>query len=61
MIWTYEFELIINEQNYICLAQDKLYWVNNQIEINNLIDITELKDKDRLLFQQSKWQQWEKW
>jgi len=51
----YEFELIINEQKYICLAQDKFIELdNNRLKLTTLIDITELKAKDRLLFQQSK-------
>ena len=51
----YEFELIINEQKYICLAQDKFIELDNhRLKLTTLIDITELKAKDRLLFQQSK-------
>ena len=51
----YEFELIVNGQKFICLAQDKFIELdNNRLKLTTLIDITELKAKDRLLFQQSK-------
>ena len=52
---SYELELIVNEQKYICLAQDKFIELdNNRLKLTTFIDITELKAKDRLLFQQSK-------
>ena len=42
----YEFELNVNEQKYICLAQDKFIELdNNRLKLTTLIDITELKKK----------------
>ena len=51
----YEFDIIINDQKYTCLGQGKFIKLNGKkVKLSTLIDITELKAKDRLLFQQSK-------
>jgi PAS domain S-box-containing protein len=51
----YEFDVIVNNQKFTCLAQDKFIELNmKKLKLSTLIDITELKDKDKLLFQQSK-------
>ena len=51
----YEFDIIVNGQKYTCLGQDKFIKLNGKkVKLSTLIDITELKAKDRLLFQQSK-------
>jgi len=51
----YEFDLIVNNRKYTCLGQGKFIKLNGKkVKLSTLIDITELKAKDRLLFQQSK-------
>ena len=51
----YEFDIVVNGQKYTCLGQDKFIKLNGKkVKLSTLIDITELKAKDRLLFQQSK-------
>ena len=51
----YEFDIIINEQKFSCLGQGKFINLNGKkVKLSTLIDITELKAKDKLLFQQSK-------
>jgi nitrogen fixation/metabolism regulation signal transduction histidine kinase len=51
----YEFELLINNKKFTCLGQDKFILINGKkLKLSTLIDITELKDKDKLLSQQSK-------
>ncbi len=51
----YEFDIIVNGQKYTCLGQGKFIKLNGKkVKLSTLIDITELKAKDRLLFQQSK-------
>jgi nitrogen-specific signal transduction histidine kinase/HAMP domain-containing protein len=51
----YEFEVVINNQKHTCLGQGKFIRINGKkIKLSTLIDITELKAKDKLLFQQSK-------
>jgi signal transduction histidine kinase len=51
----YELELIINNEKFTCLGQGKFIKLNGKkLKLSTLIDITELKAKDKLLFQQSK-------
>ena len=51
----YEFDLLINSKKLTCLGQDKFISINGKnLKLSTLIDITELKDKDKLLSQQSK-------
>jgi signal transduction histidine kinase/HAMP domain-containing protein len=51
----YEFEIVINNQKFTCLGQGKFLKLNGRVvKLSTLIDITELKDKDKLLSQQSK-------
>ena len=51
----YEFEIIVKDKRYTCLGQGKFIKIDGEIiKLSTLIDITELKAKDRLLFQQSK-------
>lgn len=51
----YELDLIIENEKFTCLGQGKFIKLNGKkLKLSTLIDITELKAKDRLLFQQSK-------
>ena len=51
----YEFNLLVKEQKVTCLGQGKFIKLNGkEVKLSTLIDITELKQKDKLLFQQSK-------
>ncbi len=51
----YEFDVIIDNQKYTCLGQGKFIHLDKKIfKLSTLIDITELKDKDKLLANQSK-------
>jgi signal transduction histidine kinase/HAMP domain-containing protein len=51
----YEFDVIVNNTKYTCLGQDKFIRLNGKkLKLSTIIDITELKAKDKLLFQQSK-------
>ncbi len=51
----YEFDLIENGVKHTCLGQGKFIKLNGKkLKLSTLIDITELKAKDKLLFQQSK-------
>ena len=51
----YEFDIIVNGQKYSCLGQGKFIKLNGKkVKLSTIIDITELKAKDKLLFQQSK-------
>lgn len=51
----YEFDIIVNNERFTCLGQGKFIKLNKKrLKLTTIIDITELKDKDNLLFQQSK-------
>jgi signal transduction histidine kinase/HAMP domain-containing protein len=51
----YELDIVVNNQKFTCLGQGKFIDLNGQkVKLSTLIDITELKAKDKLLFQQSK-------
>lgn len=51
----YEFDIIVKGIKYTCLGQGKFIKLNGKkVKLSTIIDITELKAKDRLLFQQSK-------
>lgn len=51
----YEFDIVIGTQKLTCLGQGKFIRLNEKkLKLSTLIDITELKAKDKLLFQQSK-------
>ncbi|MDD2291439.1 MAG: ATP-binding protein [Aliarcobacter sp.] len=51
----YEFDIIENGVRHTCLGQGKFIKLNGKkVKLSTLIDITELKAKDKLLFQQSK-------
>ena len=51
----YEIEIIANNQKYVCLGRGKFIKLNGKVvKVSTLIDITELKAKDKILFQQSK-------
>ena len=51
----FEFEIFVNQKKYICLGQSKFINLNNQrVKLSTLVNISELKAKDKLLFQQSK-------
>ncbi|MGD9623546.1 MAG: ATP-binding protein [Arcobacter sp.] len=51
----YEFDVIIKNQKFTCLGQGKFIHLNGKtLKLSTLIDITEIKDKDRLLANQSK-------
>ena len=51
----YEVEIVVNGQRYTCLGRGKFIKLNGKlVKLSTLIDITELKAKDKILFQQSK-------
>ncbi|MFA6741758.1 MAG: ATP-binding protein [Arcobacteraceae bacterium] len=51
----YEFDIVVRGEKHTCLGQGKFIMLNKKIvKLSTIIDITELKAKDRLLFQQSK-------
>lgn len=51
----YEFDIIVKGIKHTCLGQGKFIKLNGKkVKLSTIIDITELKDKDKLLFQQSK-------
>ena len=51
----YEFDIIVKGIKYTCLGQGKFIKLNGKkVKLSTIIDITELKAKDKLLFQQSK-------
>ncbi|PUE65530.1 ATP-binding protein [Arcobacter caeni] len=51
----YEFDIVVRGEKHTCLGQGKFIILNKKIvKLSTIIDITELKAKDRLLFQQSK-------
>ena len=51
----YEFDIIVKGIKHTCLGQGKFIKLNGKkVKLSTIIDITELKAKDKLLFQQSK-------
>ena len=51
----YEVELVVNNQRFSCLGRGRFIKLNGKmVKLSTLIDITELKAKDKILFQQSK-------
>ena len=51
----YEFDIIVKGIKHTCLGQEKFIKLNGKkVKLSTIIDITELKAKDKLLFQQSK-------
>ena len=51
----YELDIVIGGEKFTCLGQGKFIKLNGKkLKLSTLIDITELKAKDKLLFQQSK-------
>jgi nitrogen fixation/metabolism regulation signal transduction histidine kinase len=51
----YELEIVVDNERFTCLGQGKFIKLNGKkLKLSTLIDITELKAKDKLLFQQSK-------
>lgn len=51
----YELDIVVNNEKFTCLGQGKFIDLNGKkVKLSTLIDITELKAKDKLLFQQSK-------
>ena len=51
----YEVEIVANNQKYTCLGRGRFIKLNGKVvKVSTMIDITELKAKDKILFQQSK-------